>query len=276
MQGGIPYRPKDHPKQEDWYTVAEKFSVGVKELIYFNFMTNDPDEVNWYLKNYVGCIKVSPSGNNWMFSNGANPGVIYIPPLDRDPIDFDPDEICVWTPDSARTLLMRLNSLARGMSGNKGARIKRLVQVILSAGYPACKDLWYYNDMVISVYVDLNVGNAKRREMTQATRGAFPFDGESGVYGQQGTEEHHRGKWRIHPINDLFADACRPWNDSALMDRLESIDEDMYKGWHVLDLVSAKTSQGGGSAFGEMVWDFINHVNLLSKDSTSLYWAFGS
>ena len=56
--------------------------------------------------------------------------------------------------------------------------------------------------------------------------------------------------------------------------RLEAIDEEMYKGWHELDMVSAKTSQGGGTAFGEMVWDFINHVRLLSEDDTHLYSAF--
>src|SRR5438552_14518813 len=75
LQGGIPYRPKDRingqPFQEDWGTVARKFDVGVKQLIYFNFMTHEPDVVNWYLHHYVGCVKVSPSGNNWMFSNEA-------------------------------------------------------------------------------------------------------------------------------------------------------------------------------------------------------------
>ena len=280
MQGGIPYRPHgpvrpgDTRPQEDWYTVAEKFSVGVKELIYFNFMTDDPDVVNWYLSHYVGCVKVSPSGNNWMFSNSANPGIIYIPPVDHDPIDFEAEDICVWTPNDAKTFLMRLLALAQGMKGYKGQRIKKLVQVILNAGYPACLDLWYYNDMVISVYVDIKEGNAKRREMIKATRGAFPFSGESGVYGQQGSEERHRGMWQIHPVRSLFTDSCGAFNAQAMKDRLESIDEEMYRGWHELDMVSAKSSQGGGSAFGEMVWDFINHVRLLSEDEAHLYWAF--
>jgi hypothetical protein len=30
-QGGIPYKPGDYPKQEDWGTVARKFGVGVRE-----------------------------------------------------------------------------------------------------------------------------------------------------------------------------------------------------------------------------------------------------
>jgi hypothetical protein len=272
MQGGGPYRPGDHPVQEDWESVARKFGVGVKELIYFNFMTDDPDVVNWYLHHYVGCKKVSPSGNNWMFSNSANPGIIYIPPSD---IDFDPEEICAWAPSNAKTFMMRLSAIAQGMSGYKGERVKTLVQVMLKAGYPGCMDLWYYNDMAISVYVDWKTDPSKRREMTRATSQAFPFDGDSGVYGQFGSEERQRGKWRIHAMKNLFDEfACGDWDAAAMKDRLESIDEEMYKGWHEMDMVSAKSSQGGGSAFPQEVWDFIHHVSLLSKDDTHLYSAF--
>ena len=51
---GIPYRPRDKPVQEDWHTVARKFGVDVKDLIFFSFLTNDPDEVNWYLHHHPG------------------------------------------------------------------------------------------------------------------------------------------------------------------------------------------------------------------------------
>jgi hypothetical protein len=277
-RGGIPYRPRDRkdgkPAQEDWGTVAKKFGVGVKELIYFNFMTDNPDEVNWYLHHYVGCKKVSPSGNNWMFSNDANPGVIYIPPADDEDIDFAPEDICVFMPGEAKKFMNRLFAISQGMSGNKGSRIKRLVQVILKAGYPGCRDLWYYNSMSISVYVDVRTDNAKRREMTKATGRAFPFDGDSGVYAQSGTFEQHRGKWRIHAVNDLFdtftCDA--DWDANKMEDLLERIDEDMYNGWHALDMVDGIASTSG-DAWGAEVEEFINHVKFLMKDDTNLYWA---
>lgn len=271
MQGGGPYRPGDHPVQEDWGSVAQKFGVGVKELIYFNFMTDDPDVVNWYLHHYVGCKKVSPSGNNWMFSNGASPGIIYIPPTE---LDFDPVDVCVWVPDDAKTFMRRLITVAQGISGYKGDRIKALVQVILKAGYPGCLDLWYYNDMVINVYVDWKTDPSKRRDMTKATNLAFPFDGDSGVYGQAGSQERNRGKWRIHPVKALFDEFCGSWDAATAQDRLEEIDEEMYKGWHEMDMVTARSSQGGGTAYAVEVWDFINHVRLLSKDETHLYSAF--
>jgi hypothetical protein len=126
---GIPYRPGDKPVQEDWESVARKFGVGVKELIYFNFLTDEPDEVNWYLRHYTGCNKVSPSGNNWMFSNSAKPGIIYIPPADDISIDYEPEQVCVWMQTDVKKFMMRLVATSQMMSGNKGQRIKKLVRV---------------------------------------------------------------------------------------------------------------------------------------------------
>ena len=274
---GIPYRPRDTPVQEDWASVAQKFGVGVQELIYFNFMTNKPDEVNYYLRTFVGCKKISPSGNNWMFSNHASPGIIYIPPPDDTEISFSPEEMCVWMPDDARDFMMRLAAVAQVIDGEPGKRIRRLVQVIIKAGYPAAQELWYYNDMVIRVYVDWKLGNAKRREMTKGTGGVYPFDGESGAYSQQGSMEHNRGHWRIHTVRALFEEfGCEHWDAAAIKRRLLQIDSEMYAGWHELDLIGFKTHQGGGSAYDPEIGHFLDHVTYLSKDPTHLYWAFGS
>lgn len=51
----------------------------VWELIYENFRTRNPSEVNWYLRNHVGCSRKTKDGLNWIFSNDANPGIIYVP-----------------------------------------------------------------------------------------------------------------------------------------------------------------------------------------------------
>jgi hypothetical protein len=208
-----------------------------------------------------------------MFSNSANPGIIFIPPAEHDPIDGDPDDNCGWTPGSADVFLKRLIALSRGMSGNKGARVKKLVRVIVQAGFPNAKDLWYYNPSPVHEYVASGLSvlpntyktdDARRREMTKATRGAFPFDGDAGG----------NGDWRIHPAADLFDTFCQKFDAPAVKARLEWIDEQMYMGWHDMDLVSAQSSQGGGGGFGDMVWNFINHVHLLSHDNTHLYSAF--
>ena len=269
MQGGIPYRPKDHPVQEDWESVATKFAVGVKDLIYFNFMTDNPDVVNWYLKNYVGCEKVSPSGNNWMFSNKANPGYIYIPPADDKEVTFDPEPLCTWSPKLEEEFIRRLHALAKGMPGNKGNRIKRLTQVMADAK-SGWKDLWYYNDMVMKAFVDWKTPNSERQKSIQSTRGTFPFDGQAVWHTQSpteaGGEEHSMGMWRIHPVKKMFDDFCNNADASAMKDRLLAIDAEMYKGWYELSLVDARTSQGGGGAYPQIVGDFIDHVTNLSKD----------
>lgn len=272
---GIPYRPKDKPFQEDWHTVARKFDVDVKDLIWFNFQTNDPAEVNWYLRNHTGCSKVSPSGNNWMFSNSANPGIIYIPPAEDTTITFEPEEMCSWTPDQTSKFMQRLRDVSQSMTGHKWARIKKLVQVILRVGHPLCLKLWYYNDMNVTAYVDFKTTGAKLREMTKATQGAYPFDGASGLYRQSGTAEQNRGMWRIHAVKDLFDEfGCTNWKDDDIKSRLESIDNLMYKGWYEMSLVEFKTHHGGGSAYNEAVGNFIDHVTYLTKDSKHLYWAF--
>lgn len=266
QSGGIPYRPKDKPKQEDWESVAQKFDVGVKELIYFNFQTTDPDEVNWYLHHHTGCKKISPSGNNYMFSNDANPGIIYIPPAEHDPIDGDPEPVCVWTPDIVQNFLLRLGTISQTMSGHDGERIKKLVKVIRRAGYPGFKNLWFYNTLAVLKYINVWNGNADRREMTKATQGAFPFDKDSGIH----------GNWQIHPMVDLLDEfSCANWDAAAIKHRLQVIDNDMYQAWFAMSQISdGRTTQGGGGMYGELVWEFINHVRLLSEDDTHLYSAF--
>jgi hypothetical protein len=211
-----------------------------------------------------------------MFSNDARPGIIYIPPPEDRTITFDPETSCVWRPDDVQKFLQRLTAVSKGMSGNRGARIKKLVQVIVRVGYPACLKLWYYNDMNIATYADIKTTGAKLREMTKATGGAFPFDGQSGLYSQSGPIERHRGWWRIHPVEALFGDFCGPmWDVTSLENAMEMIDCDMYKGWHVLSDVADRTGAfGGGSAYSPLVWQFINHVRLLAKDKYHLYHAF--
>ncbi|HWF48122.1 MAG TPA: hypothetical protein VG168_14025 [Bryobacteraceae bacterium] len=70
------YKVQDN---DDWNTVAQMYSLDVKALIYYNFHTYDPDEVNWYLRRNVGCIVPTKDHKNWTFRK-AKPGIIYIYP----------------------------------------------------------------------------------------------------------------------------------------------------------------------------------------------------
>jgi hypothetical protein len=78
---------------EDWASVAAQYNVKVDDLIYFNFHTNVPEEVNWYLHRNTGCNISNDGGLNWAFSSSADPGLIYIPPSevsDKEPEDVTP------------------------------------------------------------------------------------------------------------------------------------------------------------------------------------------
>ena len=88
--GGYPYPILN---EKDWGAVAARFLVDAKALIYFNFRTNNTDEVNWYLSHKVGCNKPTPDGFNWMFSPSARPGVIYIPV--KKPVNMEGQTIIV-------------------------------------------------------------------------------------------------------------------------------------------------------------------------------------
>jgi len=59
--------------------LARLHRMEVWELIYENFRTRKPVEVNWYLKNYVGCTRTTLDKKNYMFSSDASPGIIYLP-----------------------------------------------------------------------------------------------------------------------------------------------------------------------------------------------------
>lgn len=63
---------------DDWENVASAAGINPWELIYANFETTNPREVNWYLREYVGCSQLGPRGQNYTFKN-ADPGRIFVP-----------------------------------------------------------------------------------------------------------------------------------------------------------------------------------------------------
>lgn len=49
------------------------------DIIQFNYGTKDPEEVNWYLRELVGCTR-SNDGINYSFDSSDKFGIVYIPP----------------------------------------------------------------------------------------------------------------------------------------------------------------------------------------------------
>jgi hypothetical protein len=56
-EGAIPLNATAHivKNDESFETLSQRYGVSMDDIIYFNFKTNVPEEVNWYLNHYVGC-----------------------------------------------------------------------------------------------------------------------------------------------------------------------------------------------------------------------------
>jgi hypothetical protein len=77
------YRPADAfayrvKNGDSFVSVANRLEMSPKALLMFNYKTDHPPYVNYYLYHNVGCRVPSPDGKNYSFTN-ANPGVIYYP-----------------------------------------------------------------------------------------------------------------------------------------------------------------------------------------------------
>ena len=72
----IPHRVSDN---ESFETLALKYGVTALEIMVHNYGTSDPKEINWYLREFVGCKVPTKDQRNWRFSSSADPGLVFIP-----------------------------------------------------------------------------------------------------------------------------------------------------------------------------------------------------
>lgn len=71
---------------DTWLTLGARnnHEYGEQGLIWINFKLSPldyryTDQVNWYLREYVGCRHSFDAGRNWAFTDDANPGYIFLP-----------------------------------------------------------------------------------------------------------------------------------------------------------------------------------------------------
>jgi hypothetical protein len=70
---------------DNWWNLASKYNFADPwDIIQFNYGTKDPEEVNWYLKELVGCTK-SNDGLNYSFDSSDKFGMVFIPPAGWKP-----------------------------------------------------------------------------------------------------------------------------------------------------------------------------------------------
>ena len=63
---------------DNWWSIASKDGwADPFDLIEYNFKTRKPKEINWYLRNFVGCTHATSDGFNHVFTDNLTPGYIY-------------------------------------------------------------------------------------------------------------------------------------------------------------------------------------------------------
>lgn len=244
-----------HPVQtgERWESVAAKYGVDVKALIYHNFKTTDPNEVNWYLSHLIGC-NFSTDGLNWAFSSGLKPGYIVIP---ATTVNMEPE---VYTAPESE--IKRLKPIAKNIQGLEGQRIRCLLALAERVGSPLDERLWYYSSQPTLIYTNWHTTNQQRRWMTEATHGMLPFDGHAGAA---------FGYWRTYPFRNLKIECIGGCSDADLKHKIELIEEDFRKSFYYVARADNSATQGGGSSYGPLVEEFVKHVYALSKSPIHLY-----
>jgi hypothetical protein len=245
-----------HPVQtgERWETVAAKYGVDVKALIYHNFQTTRPSEVNWYLRHLIGC-NLTTDGRNWAFSSNLNPGYIMVPV--NKTVQMDPEEYTV--PESE---IKRLKPIAKSIPGLVGERIRCLLALAERVGSPLDERLWYYSSQPTLIYTELRTTNQRRRWMTEATQGRLPFDGHAGAA---------YGYWRTYPFRQLKIDCIDGCSDAGLRQKIELIEEDFRKSYYYVLRAENAATQGAGSSYGPLLAEFVDNVAALSRSQIHLY-----
>lgn len=60
-------------------SLAQQNNLTWQQLAMFNWDTNVPKEINEHLRDKVGCTHKTADGNNYMFNDADDPGIIFIP-----------------------------------------------------------------------------------------------------------------------------------------------------------------------------------------------------
>jgi hypothetical protein len=249
---------------DDWASVAAQYNVNVNDLIYFNFHTNVPEEVNWYLRRNTGCNVSNDGGLNWAFSSSADPGLIYIPVsgiFNMDPIDI---------PVETRSTMERLQEISKTIPGDEGIRIREMIDIAVLVDFPRAAALWYYDRTAVHWYVSLHTNDIERRQMTLATNGQFPFDGQ---WGPTPTDVWKKTPFlEIVTLDNTWLDySIQRAENSQLEKALYDLDWDISNSLRDMRGVDARSALGGGPAWGPLVDAFLQHVGSLAADPTHLY-----
>ena len=144
--GSFYYRVKDG---ENWGSVAKRDGwSNAWDFIKYNFPdVTDPREVNWFLKNYVGC-NVKNDGKNYSFSNSAKYGFVFTRqnlqpsiqkqvPVPEPPITPESDDKPLKQVYGPPRTWFAVGGKVGGMAGPKGGDVLALSGIALDGSIDA-------------------------------------------------------------------------------------------------------------------------------------------
>jgi hypothetical protein len=185
--------------------------------------------------------------------------------------DFDPDSPIVVDPAETQqkamaTALLHASLGCQSVPGLAGKRICEMVGIAERVQYPNNWNLWYYERLTVDDYVDWHTKNSRRRDMTRATEGKVPFDGDAG---------YPHGNWRIYPFREAAINAFKQQDfdnrNAAVLRMLVYAEDEMRRTFvDILKMFSIDAA----SVFGPLVEEFRKHLVDLQNTPDSLYSAF--
>lgn len=185
--------------------------------------------------------------------------------------DFDPDSPIVVNPTETQqkamaSALLNASLACQDVPGFPGKRICEMVNIAERLKYPANWNLWYYERLAVDDYVTWRTGNARRRDMTRATGGKVPFDGDAG---------YPHGNWRIYPFREAAINAFQQKDfdsrKAAVMQILVHAEDEMRRTFvDILKMFSIDSA----ALFGPLVEEFRKHLASLQDTPNSLYSVF--
>lgn len=157
---------------EDWASVAAQYNVNVDDLIYFNFHTNVPEEVNWYLRRNVGCSVSNDGDLNWAFSSSADPGIVKMLAMVED----HPASLWYYNPGGV-TYYLQLNTTNDERSGmTKGTNGEFPFDGDLGRGFEQ-----FYHEWRVYPFSDIVVQDANQHQSDSSLKLALE-GAESSIY----------------------------------------------------------------------------------------------
>jgi len=170
------------------------------------------------------------------------------------------------------------------LPGDPGKRICEMVKIADRLGYPKNWNvLWYYSRENVYEYLNFhNTGDKRRLEMTKATQGKVPFDGDRG---------YPPTPWRVYPFRQAADECLRRHNQSGddcqrvVHDILVHTEAEMRQSF---DDIHQLRAQAGGAVglINQTLWTrpeqnlfgsgtaFLKHLVDLLKTNDTLYSVF--